>query len=55
MRGVLYAQTNINIAGNTTALRYDASVENIFSIRVFTDSATPFGAGTTITVYGGKL
>ena len=55
MRGALYAQTNINIAGNSTALRYDESGVNIFSIRVFTDSATPFGTGTTITVYGGKL
>lgn len=55
MRGVLYAQKNINIAGNTTTLRFDTDKENIFSIRVFTDSATPFGIGTTITVYGGKL
>lgn len=56
MRGVLYAQTNINIAGNTTALRYGSIVGKIISsIRVFTDSATPFGTGTTITVYGGKL
>ena len=55
MRGVLYEQKNINIAGNTTVLRYDASGVNISSIRVFTDSATPFGIGTTITVYGGKL
>lgn len=55
MRGVLYAQTNINIAGNTTALRYEDDEDNIFSIRVFTDSATPFGTGTTITVFGGKL
>lgn len=55
IRGVLYAQTNIKIVGNTTALRYENAEDNVFSIRVFTDSATPFGKGTTITVYGGKL
>ena len=55
IRGVLYVQTNIKIAGNTTALRYEDAEDNIFSIRVFTDSTTPFGTGTTITVYGGKL
>jgi len=55
IRGVLYAQTNIKIVGNTTALRYENAEDNIFSIRVFTDSTTPFGKGTTITVYGGKL
>ena len=56
MRGVLYAQTNINVAGNSTALRYgNIEDQNISSIRVFTNSETPFGTGTTITVYGGKL
>ena len=56
MRGMLYKQTNINMVGNTTALRYgNIEGKNISSIRIFTDSTTPFGTGTTITVYGVKL